>query len=81
MLEHPEMAGMEANISETLLLPQSVVQSASDADVRLYYRFYEDTMVGGKLLCVVVKVRDDDAFVVTAYLTDKVKKGEVLWTA
>jgi hypothetical protein len=36
-------------------------------------------MVGGKHLCVVVKVRQDDAFVVTAYLTDRVKKGTVLW--
>jgi hypothetical protein len=36
-------------------------------------------MVGGKYLCVVVKVREVDAFVVTAYLTDRVKKGNLLW--
>ena len=36
-------------------------------------------MVGGKHLCVVVKVRQEDAFVVTAYLTDRVKKGILLW--
>jgi len=36
-------------------------------------------MVGGKHLCVVVKVHQDDAFVVTAYLTDRVKKGTALW--
>lgn len=66
---------------EHLSFPQSVVQSASDAYVRLYYRFYQDTMVGEKFLCVVVKVGSDDAFVVTAYLTDRVKKGNVLWTA
>ena len=28
---------------------------------------------------VVVKVAEDDAFVLTAYLTDKVKKGVQLW--
>jgi len=32
-----------------------------------------------KFLCVVVKVAGDDAFVLTAYLTDKVKKGVQLW--
>jgi hypothetical protein len=28
---------------------------------------------------VVVKVLETDAFIVTAYLTDKVKKGRLLW--
>jgi hypothetical protein len=32
-------------------------------------------------LYVVVKVVPDDAFVLTAYLTDKAKKGTVLWNA
>ncbi len=36
-------------------------------------------MVGGEHLCVVVKIVIDDAFVVTAYLTDRVKKGTLLW--
>jgi hypothetical protein len=30
-------------------------------------------------MCVVVKVAPPDAFIVTAYYTDAVKKGEVLW--
>jgi hypothetical protein len=37
------------------------------------------TMVGGKWLSVVVKYAQTDAFVVTAYLTDKPKAGEDLW--
>jgi hypothetical protein len=36
-------------------------------------------MVAGKRRCVVVKIPTDDAFVVTAYLTDLVKKGNLLW--
>jgi len=35
--------------------------------------------VGRKWLCIVVKFFEHDAFVVTAYLTDLVKKGKVLW--
>jgi len=35
--------------------------------------------VGDKWLCVVVKYGTNDAFVVTAYLTDQLKKGAQLW--
>lgn len=81
VLEHLEMAGMEASISEALLHPQRVVQSTSDANVCLYYRLYQNTMVSEKFLCVVVKTTSNDSFMITAYLTDKVKRGEVLWRA
>lgn len=72
---------MEAAIGETLLAPEIVIQSRSDGQARLYYRSYTGTPVGEKLLCVVVKVLRGDAFVLTAYLTDKLKRGEVIWTA
>ncbi len=81
ILEHPEMAGIESRLAETLGRPESVIRSASDDEARLYYRLYTDTPVGEKLLCVVVKAKEDDAFVLTAYLTDKLKRGEVLWRA
>jgi len=79
ILEHPEMKGMGAEIGRVLCQPQLVRRSRSDAMVRLFYEFYAQTIVGGKWLCVVVKYEEDDAFVVTAYLTDKPKDGEDLW--
>ena len=79
ILEHPEMQAMEQAIVDTLLAPARVVQSLSDPGARLYYRFYVGTVVGDKFLCVVVKFVDDDAFVLTAYLTDEVKKGTEIW--
>ena len=81
ILEHPEMHEMERAIEETLVRPELVVQSRSDSEAHLYYRFYPQTRVGGKYLCVAVKAKDADAFVLTAYLTDTVKRGEVLWSA
>ncbi len=81
ILGHPEMAAMEPRIDETLASPENVVRSASDEQARLYYRRYPDTPVGEKLLCVVVKVLEEDAFVVTSYLTDRIKRGESLWNA
>jgi len=79
IMEHPEMRGMEAQIERTLLQPTWVRRSKVDADIRLFYEFYAQTIVGGKWLCIVVKYTGDDAFIVTAYLTDKPKAGEDLW--
>ena len=79
ILEHVEMKGMAAEVERVLREPQLVRHSRSDAAVRLFYEFYAQTIVGGKWLCVVVKYRENDAFVVTAYLTDKPKAGEDLW--
>lgn len=79
ILEHPEMKEMGAEIERVLTAPQTVRRSRSDEAVRLFYEFYTRTMVGGKWLCVVVKYLQDDAFVVTAYLTDKPKTGDALW--
>ena len=79
ILEHPEMAGLEVALGETLEHPALVIQSASDPSAELSHRFYLGTRVGDKWVCVVVKYAADDAFVLTAYLTDKPKKGEQLW--
>ena len=70
---------MESAIAETLARPQKVIQSSSDPQAELCYRYYLGTRVGDKWLCVVVKTLPRDAFVVTAYLTDKPKQGMVLW--
>ena len=79
ILEHPEMQGMATDVERALRRPKLVRRSRTDPAVRLFYEFYTQTIVGGKWLCVVVKYAEDDAFVVTAYLTDKPKAGEDLW--
>ena len=73
------MAGMAAEIEKVLRQPQFVRRSRTDEAVRLFYEFYAQTIVGGKWLCVVVQYGESDAFVITAYLTDKPKAGEDLW--
>jgi len=79
ILEHPEMKDMEPQIAETLLHPERVLESLSDPQARLYYRMYAATRVGDKHLCVVVKITDNDAFVLTAYLMTKPAGGKQLW--
>ena len=77
---HPRMASFLAEIPGTLADPERVVRSRSDPDVRLYYRFCQGTVLGDKYLCIVVKSLFDDSFIITAYVTDTIKRGEILWT-
>ena len=79
ILEHPEMINMESAIEETLSKPELVIRSRTDEMTNLNYRYYYRTKVGDKWLCVVVKYAVEDSFVLTAYLTDKPKKGVQLW--
>jgi len=79
ILEHPEMQGMGDRIAETLGHPKRVLESLSDPQARLYYRMYVATPVGDKHLCVVVKIADNDAFVLTAYLMTRPAGGRQLW--
>ncbi len=79
ILEHIEMRGMTEKIGETLQFPESVIESLADPKAILYYRYYYGTKIGDKWLCVVVKYSQADAFILTAYLTDKPKKGKPLW--
>jgi hypothetical protein len=66
ILQHPEMAGLEEAIADTLKTPKEVRISRSDTSTRLFYQYYKNTPVGAKWLCVVVKYLEADAFVVTA---------------
>jgi hypothetical protein len=77
--DHPEMAGQIDKVGETLLQPEIVVRSKTDSEAELFYRHYLMTPIGEKYMCVVVKVKVDDVFILTAYFTDTIKKGDVLW--
>ena len=79
VMEHPEMAHMRQGIEETLKYPEQVLSSSIDDKAFLYYRYYENTIVGAKYLCLVIKESETGAFLLTAYLTDKMKKGKIIW--
>lgn len=76
---HPEMKGQIGRIEQTLASPDKVVRSKTDPLVELFYKFYRSTPVTEKYLCVVVKSLESDHFIVTAYFTDSIKQGEILW--
>lgn len=77
---HPYMVNLQAEIGETLQHPDEIRRSASDPErARLYYKWHSGAIIGDKWICVVVKVLPGEAFVQTAYATNKIKRGELLW--
>ena len=79
--EHPVMALMEEVIGETLLDPDGIFRDPEDPDsIRLYYRWFYGIPLGDGRICVVVKVFNGDAFVISSFPASHIKGDEVIWT-
>ena len=72
--KHPAVAGREKEVRQCLRHPEVIRSSAKDSNVHLHYLGLE-----GIYLCVVVAGDANERFVVTAYLTERLKKGDELW--
>ena len=59
--------------------PDVVIESLSDSLVWLYDRTVHHVVLGERLLCVAVKGGRAGAFVLTAYLTNRLKRGRRVW--
>ena len=70
------MAGHEIDVKEALENPSEIRQSRSDVNV---YLFYQPERIG-RWVCAVAKQLNGDGFLITAYLTDAIKEGELVWT-
>ena len=69
---------MRDAVAQTTRTPDVIRKSTRNPDTfRLNYRWFYDTPVGPKWVCVVIKyLYDGEAFITTAYLTDKIKQGK-----
>jgi hypothetical protein len=68
------MKGGEDIVKVTLQSPDEIRQSSTDRDVFLYYKQSD------RLYCVVVRHAGVESYLITAYPTDKVKEGVIVWT-
>jgi len=74
-IKHPVMAGRERDVQDTLKTPDEIRQSKRDPDVYLFYK----TERIRRWVCAVSKRLNGDGFLITAYLTDAIKEGELVW--
>ena len=75
--EHPEIKQYKDRIREVLASPDYVKKSSRDAEVLLYYKFYND-IFAGKYVLIAIK-KGLRSFILTCYITDTIKKGATLW--
>lgn len=78
--EHPEMKDEIDRLREAVVEPDEVRRSVYDAAVWLFYRYYRKTPVTKKYLLAVVRIQNEEGFIVTAFFTDTVKKGDLVWS-
>ncbi len=72
--KHPIMENYISEVKETLGNTELICLSRWDKTVQLYYKKY-----GKYFVCVVVKMENSTGFLITTYLTVKIKVGEELW--
>ena len=74
--KHPAVGEYRSKAKECVSQPDAVRSSAKNPDVHLHYLQLE----AEKHLCVVVAPgHSEERFVVTAYLTTRLKQGDELW--
>lgn len=73
--KHPVMAGRETEVKATLENPDEVRQSRVDLNVYLFYRSEQQK----RWVCAVTKHLNESGFLITAYPTDAIKEGTLIW--
>jgi hypothetical protein len=75
-VKHPILEDRQDEVIATLAAPREVRRSTKDPMVLLFYG-----AVAPRFLCVVVRQENGEGFLITAYPTDSLKKGEIVWNA
>jgi hypothetical protein len=74
-LKHPSIAKYENKVKEALEEPDQIRRSKQDLGVNLYYK-----SLGEIYVCAVVDQIDSfEGYIITAYLTDRIKEGEQIY--
>lgn len=73
---HPEIKELIKELEGALIEPELIKRSVYNKNVILFYRHYKH-IYEGKYICVVVRL--DERSIVTAYITDRIKIGDVIW--
>jgi len=74
-VKHPAIAGRLDKVKHTLVDPDKIHRSQKDPDVLLFYCADQD-----RWICAVTRRLNGDGFLITAYPTDAIKSGELVWS-
>lgn len=74
LAEHPELKRHLKRLSRVLINPDEIRRSHFDKNVLLFYKFFAKVK-NGKYISVTVKVEEERNFILTAYITDRIRAG------
>ncbi|NJN73965.1 MAG: hypothetical protein HC799_14695 [Limnothrix sp. RL_2_0] len=75
LIKHPDLSELEDLVKGALSNPDEVRRSKSDDKVLLFYRLRRKN----RWVVSVARRLNGDGFLITAYQTDAIKEGEILW--
>lgn len=75
-IKHPYIKSMKSDVIITLKNPDSIRQSKVDNNVYLFYREIEYSNKNYHMCVVINKIK---RFIITAYITDRIKEGTQIW--
>jgi hypothetical protein len=73
---HPEIKEFIKELEGVLIEPELIKRSVYNENVVLFYKHYKHIYLG-KYMCVIVRL--DEKSIITAYITDRIKSGDVIW--
>lgn len=75
ILKHPDIARLENEVKTALRRPDEIRRSSRDPNILLFYLILKEK----RWVAVVARKLNGDGFLITAYQTDAIKEGEILW--
>jgi len=74
VFKHPIMTNREVDVIATLENPDEIRVSKTDSAVYLYYK-----SIGSDIVAAVAKHLNGEGFLITAYVTTKIKEGKRIY--
>ena len=74
VLRHPEMDIYLDELKKVLQNPDLIIQDNLDFNIIFYHKYYKE-----EKQYIVLVVEEEKEFIITAYITQKPKRGTVLW--
>ncbi|MBE9166905.1 hypothetical protein IQ238_04930 [Pleurocapsales cyanobacterium LEGE 06147] len=75
IIKHPDIENLEELVKQTLASPDEVRRSSRDSDVFLFYLTRNEK----RWVVAVARRLNGNGFLITAYQTDAIKEGEIIW--
>lgn len=73
-IKHPIMVKYKREVQQTLADPDQIRKSKQDPRVHLYYK-----NIGQVFVCVVADHIGKEGYIITCYLTNRIKEGEQIY--